>query len=273
MISKEFKDEHKLIPPALAGWRTWPSNPRKRPEVVEQLGGETNHSFRITDGSQHWVLRLNSHQSDAGIDRQCELEVHSRAALDGLAPAIEFVSARVLVTRFIEGRKATLIDLPAIAELFAKIHALKIEVRSIDLRMHLMEYWHSAPPDREIDSCIKQFLKRPLQETPIRVICHQDLTLENLIMSGTGLYAIDWEFARLSDPAYDLAVFAGSHDIGQEMTDALIHNYNRATGTPITDLNKSVEYYVHIYRVIEILWWWIRGKRLDEKIAALRSIL
>jgi thiamine kinase-like enzyme len=43
--------------------------------------------------------------------------------------------------------------------------------------------------------------------------CHDDLLTANWIHDGTRLRLVDWEYAGMGDPAFDLGNFAGHHDL------------------------------------------------------------
>jgi len=76
----------------------------------------------------------------------------------------------------------------------------------------------------------------------------------------------DWEFARQSDPAYDLAVFTYTHALNQKQSSELLLSYSRHE----PELPSRIDYFERVYAMIEIFWRLIRGKKIDiRKLQAL----
>jgi thiamine kinase-like enzyme len=101
------------------------------------------------------------------------------------------------------------------------------------------------------------------------VLCHQDLLFENMIRTASGIVVVDWEYARLADPAYDLAVFTTTYSVNDHQRKMLLDAY-RSTDS---GLPERILYYEKVYALIEILWWQIKGRRLDEQIQKLAGLL
>ena len=253
----------------LSTWKDWAGNPATNPILVSQLGGDTNLSFRVTDGISDWVVRLNSELADEGRDLQCEIIAHEAACHAGIAPAIVYSNDECLITEFLEGSKPGLSDLQEIGRLFSLIHSVEVEIRTLDLSNHLETYFLQARPDATVNRCFNKLLSIPSIEPGIRVLCHQDLTLENMIRTEERIVTIDWEYASLSDPAFDLAVFTHSHDLDEKQLLQLLTHYDgNEQGLP-----SRIRYFEMVYGMIEILWWQIRGNRLEKKITKLQSQL
>ena len=253
----------------LSSWKDWLGNSATKPVLVSQLGGHTNLSFRVTDGISSWVVRLNSELADEGKDLQSEIIAHQAAYRAGIAPAIVYSNSECLVTEFLEGGKPGLDDLPEIGRLFSLIHSVDVDIRSLNLANHLETYFLQAKPDASITRCFNKLLDIPSMETDIKVLCHQDLTLENMIRTEERIVTIDWEYASLSDPAFDLAVFSYSHDLGERQLSQLLTHYDGN----VPDLLPRIHYFEMIYGMLEILWWQIRGSRLENKITNLQNQL
>lgn len=260
---------HHGLSSALSTWRDWTSRPVTKPYVVAQLGGETNLSFRVSDGKSDWVIRLSSDLADDGRDLASELGAHQAACKMGIAPAITFSGNDFLVTEFKEGSKPGLEDLSQIGELFSRIHSLEIEIRPLDLTRHLQTYFDQASADPAITRCFDLLQAIPPQPGGHKVLCHHDLTLDNMIKTNSGLVAIDWEYCALSDPAFDLAVFTHTQKLDDDQMLRLLDQYHGNSD----GLQRSVRYYELVYGMIEILWWRIRGNKLERKIARLEQQL
>ena len=55
--------------------------------------------------------------------------------------------------------------------------------------------------------------------------CHNDLLTSNFIDDGRNLRIVDWEYAGMGDPFFDLANFAVNHELGAEARTALLGAY------------------------------------------------
>ena len=57
-------------------------------------------------------------------------------------------------------------------------------------------------------------------------MCHNDLVAENMIDTpGRGLLLIDWEYAGMGDPFFDLAVVVRHHDLAQDLAKEFFEAY------------------------------------------------
>ena len=221
----------------------------------------------MTDGQGQWVVRLNG--DDAGINRSNEMSAIMAAYHAGIAPGVAFNGQDYLVVEYLSGEKPRIEDIAEIGTLFANIHSLDVSIQPMDLLKHLETYHRQIAMDEDVDFCYEKITSlQPLKKCRA-VFCHQDLTLDNMIRTSTGIAVIDWEYAAMSDPAYDLAVFSYTHELTQVQFSDLLENYSREE----IDLSIRVRYFMKVYALIEILWWIVRGTKPEEKIEKLKAIL
>jgi len=247
----------------LASWQSWQAPPKALPQLVTQLGGDSNTSFLVSDGSAQWVVRLNNPQQDAGIDRSNERIALQAAHQAGIAPALSFHSSELLVTPFVAGQQAEQGDLSDIGKLFKKIHALQIELLPIDFLQHLKTYYLQVAPSSVLEDCYQRIVEMFPRASVEFVPCHNDCLLPNIIKSGQGLVVIDWEYAAAADPAYDLAVFSSTYGLDAAQLEVLMSAYGAGDAG---DLLSRVRYFEEYYRLVEILWWGIRGRSMSESL-------
>jgi thiamine kinase-like enzyme len=60
---------------------------------------------------------------------------------------------------------------------------------------------------------------------PVSRLCHNDLGRGNFIDDGTQLWLIDWEYAGVGDPYYDLAFIAHNNRLSPEEEAELVQAY------------------------------------------------
>lgn len=269
MVKKLSAEDRSRLERALSSWERWRPVPANLPELVRQLGGDSNLSYLVSDGAMYWVLRLNNPITDSGIDRGNERLALLAAHEAGIAPMPSFQSSELLVTPFVRGQQATLDDLPRIGALFSQIHALPVNLEPIDLRQHLHNYYEMASPDPVLRDCYRRVVQLYPEDAVHLKPCHNDCLLPNIIESEQGTTVIDWEYAAAADPAYDLAVFSGTYGLGREGLLRLLAGYGGAGGVELEGLFSRVRYFEKYYRLIEILWWGLRGREMEAELIGL----
>jgi len=218
--------------------RLWPGQ-ESRLEVLG--GGITNHNVRIDlDDGSAYVLRVAGSDTELlGIDRRAEHEATCAAAAVGVGPeVVDFLEPEGwLVTRFIVG------DVPPIERLRSPdglaevgrtlriVHAGPPVPVTFDSFRVIEDYRATAvergggPPDGvawlwEIAAQI-----RARRGGAAQCPCHNDLLTSNFIDDGSSLRIVDWEYAGMGDPYFDLANFAVNHELGAEARRALLEAY------------------------------------------------
>jgi thiamine kinase-like enzyme len=218
---------------------------------VQPLGGGiTNVNYRIQAGGQGLVVRFPGRGSEyLGIDRRCEHACSAAAHASGVAPEVVafFDDLGVLVTRFATGHQVS-------EEAMRRPEMLRRVARTLR-RYHdgpdfPRTFWPfqvvrdylaaSAPrgapfPERfnwmlaEADR-LEAALGPPTASRP----CHNDLLLANFIDDHDRLWIIDWEYAAMGDPFFDLGNFAVHHQLTDAQEQMLLGAYLGAVPPPAT---------------------------------------
>ncbi|MGC4027399.1 MAG: aminoglycoside phosphotransferase family protein [Steroidobacteraceae bacterium] len=193
------------------------------PRVQRPLpGGRGCNDIRYLEtGAGRFVLRTRlAPLQRPGADPLRELACHRAAAAADLAPRVLAAApdGGWILMEWLDGRlwrEADLADAAAIDHLgqrLARLHALAVPAgapfdaldyaRAQQRLIH--EQWpqRAAEAARQVESLYGE-LAAPTGP-PIRAaICHGDLQMANCI--GDPLRFVDWEYAQIADPAYDLA--------------------------------------------------------------------
>jgi thiamine kinase-like enzyme len=207
-------------------------------------GGITNRNFLIAVAGDRdrYVLRLAGNDTHLlGISREVEHAATVAAAGVGVGPeVVAFVRPEgYLVTRFIEGspvsteavhrpdtirRVAASIrrvhDGPAIPGLFMPFRIVEA-YRALALARGVripVEYELAMATSRRIELAL---LASPVELRP----CHNDLLNANFIDDGERIRIVDWEYAGLGDPFFDLGNFSVNHDLTPEEDAVLLAAY------------------------------------------------
>jgi len=241
-------------------------------KVVRLKGGLTNASWHVTAAGNDIVVRISTADEEAlQIHRLSECRVLAAVEQAGLGPQVLRCdpAARVLVTRYIPGTvwthdHAVLPEnIGRIAGLLKALHALDIrsDVADTDLPAILRHYWASLArlglPDpagcwaRDEMLCIAQELSRD----GTRRLCHNDVHHLNVLDTGR-LKLIDWEYAGIGSPWFDLASLSCNHRYDDAQRRHLLRAYTgRDDGGAAARLNLACRLFDYVSR----LWQAVRG--------------
>ena len=198
------------IKAALDQWRHWMlGDANDRPSLGELLGeGSANRVYELLPMRQQ-VLRFahKSHELSFNRSRQ-EIELWKLVANEGLAPAVYYHSdgGDVVITDRLSFRD---VSLKAHVELCRQIHHLRPKGSQLRLTEVAATY-RAAANEKSSHTALEtdqQSIRRDLSqldsESP--VFCHNDLSSYNVGWLGDRLLAIDWEYAGMGSPHYDVA--------------------------------------------------------------------
>jgi thiamine kinase-like enzyme len=210
--------------------RVWPGGV----DSAEPLGGGiTNHNFKVHVGGETFVLRIGGNDTELlGIDRQVEHTASVAAASLGVGPeVVAFVEPEgYLVTRFIDGavgqvaidEAATSLrrfhNGPPIAgrfDSFRVVEAYAAAARDGGQPMGDAYTWAKELADRI------EARRGPVELCP----CHNDLLPANFVHDAHQVWIIDWEYAGMGDPAFDLANFAVNNGLDADGDRELLAAY------------------------------------------------
>ena len=196
-------------------------------------GGITNRNFRVDVGGESFVLRVGGKDTELlGIDRRAEHGASVVAARLGVAPeVVAFVEPEgYLVTRYVEGdvgrveveRAGAILRLvhggppiPGRFDSFRVVEAYAATAVARGLRV-------PADYDRARELAVE--IERRRGKRSLRP-CHNDLLTANFIDDGERLWLVDWEYAGMGDPYFDLANFAANHELDEDGETALLDAY------------------------------------------------
>jgi len=208
--------------------RLWPGQPVE----VERLGGGiTNHNFKVVVGGETLVLRIGGKDTDLlGIDRAHEHEAAVLAAELGIGPEVAGFDHGVLVTRFADGEVGHA-DPRVVGELLRRLHSARPIAGRFDSFRVVETYAATArehgvalPGEFERAHELAQQIESRRSTAPL-VTCHNDLLAANFIDDGHRLWIVDWEYAGMGDPFFDLGNFSVNNGLDDEGEQALLASY------------------------------------------------
>ncbi|SDK38230.1 choline/ethanolamine kinase family protein [Microbulbifer yueqingensis] len=264
-------------------WARWSGI---RPELIGQLsGGLTNRNYLLATGKERLVLRLNSDIStELDLDREAEASALHLADRAGLcAPVVHCDPARqYLVTRYLEGQAWCPDDegaLQKLADLLRKIHALPPIDAHLDIQGKVARYRESIDDRTEFGAelhvlhrHLEPHIERARSLSDGAVLCHNDLVPANLVVTGPDrLFAIDWEYAAMVDPFYDLAVIAEEHTLDERRCRLLLAEYLGCEN--VDNELQRLSHWRLIYRYLAVLWHAVQWSMGRHGTASVGEIL
>jgi thiamine kinase-like enzyme len=195
--------------------------------ALEELpGGITNVNYKASGPDGTYVIRLFGQDAELlAIDRANEAAATSMAA--GLGIGAELITSvpdeGYLVTRFLPGQQVAPEQMhsPAmlarVAQTLCTLHQGPAIPGTID-PFAVVDFYLNNAVARGADPGDDYGWARPIAERikqavgfAMTVPCHGDLLTANFIDLGGRLYLVDWEYAGMSDPRFELANFSVNH--------------------------------------------------------------
>jgi thiamine kinase-like enzyme len=225
------------------------------PELAERdlvltalSGGITNRNFLVTirGQRQRYVIRLAGNDTHLlGISREVEHAATVAAAGVGVGPEVTaFIRPEgYLITRFIEGSPVSIERvrerdiLTRVAASLRRIHdgppipGLFVPLRIVEAyRALAMARGVRIPHEYEAAAAIGRRIEFACLADPVGLRpCHNDLLNANFIDDGSRIRIVDWEYAGMGDPFFDLGNFSINHELTPEDDAWLLASYEGAT--------------------------------------------
>lgn len=251
------------------------------PYSQEQIGGgKVNHSFLVRTRRGRFVVRINaSTEDDRGLDRDRELVLHTAATGVGIAPHIIYAcpDRSCLITDYVEGRLWTphyfsrMRDLRALAQRLRTLHEVPPpSMARFDPMVMARRYAetilrHDPGEMDRLGNLLErgdQAFERSGSRERAACIVHSDLHHGN-VLTADRIYFIDWEFAHVGDPLFDLACVIAYYPRavvhGELMIKAAGLDEQGVTESALTELTR-------VFNLLTFLWY--RARRLTRLVTA-----
>jgi thiamine kinase len=86
----------------------------------------------------------------------------------------------------------------------------------------------------------------------LNALCHGDVVCGNVLDSGGSLRLVDWEYARITDPYFDLAAVLRHHQLDADASAELLDAYAAVIGVGVSQ--RRLEGWLSYYDALEALW-------------------
>jgi thiamine kinase len=268
---------------------------RGKPVVRLIARGLWHATYRVRRDARWYAMRVPTGPATAAVadppgDHTWDQRVFAAAAAAGLGPTIASCdpASGILVTGWVAGRSWTRAqailsaNMRRIAELVRRIQALTPAgpcramspadwvahytqlLKRNGARQHTRSTGLALSASRRLSALAGLTPAAP-------VLCHSDLHRLNLVDGDAGLTVLDWEYAHLSEPFWDLAGWISANDLGALHCGELLTSYLGRGSTPGEEARMQL--LIWLYDYVCLLWsdayfpMAARAKRLAARLA------
>ena len=192
-------------------------------KIVKRLeGGMSNYTYVVECEGKQYTYRVPGKYAERFVDRNEEWDNIQKVEKLGVNNETVYVELRTgeKLAVYVEGTIMSNTDIVSYNEMSAA--ALK-KLHESDLQFE--EYNAFGRLDNYEKYCIELGFTHPQEYIDLRnrlnamrdtykdikhVPCHCDYQPTNLVIDGEKLYILDWEFAGMNDPYYDIACYGNA---------------------------------------------------------------
>lgn len=191
--------------------------------IVKRLeGGMSNYTYVVETRGKKYTYRVPGKFAEKFVDRVEEwdnIQEVNRLGLNNATSYVEVISGEKLA-EFVEGTILSDTDIESYNEM--SVAALK-KIHNSNLKFHDYNAFGRLSDDERY--CREMGFTHPKEYLELRqkleemrdahasvkaVPCHCDYQPTNLVVNGDKLYVLDWEFAGMNDPFYDIACYGNA---------------------------------------------------------------
>jgi thiamine kinase-like enzyme len=225
------------LKPALA--TVWPG---RATAVVPIEAGITNRNYRVEVDGETFVLRLAGTDTELlGIDRAAEVEAGRVAAKAGVGPEVVAFEPDLgcIVTRFVSGSPIPEEELGNEAVMRSVVASIRAIHGSRPIRatfpvFRIVEGFRDiaaargvqVPPDFEAAHAVAGRIEGAFAVAPAPLTtCHNDLLNANFLLDGDHTWIVDYEYAGMGDPFFDLGNLSINNGLDEDAQALLLRTY------------------------------------------------
>ena len=191
--------------------------------IVKRLeGGMSNYTYVVETRGKRYTYRVPGKYAEKFVDRVEEwdnIQEVNKLSLNNATSYVEVISGEKLA-EYVEGTILSETDVVSYNEMSVKalktIHNSNLRFkdynafgRLADYERYCREMGFTHPKEYiELRGKLDQ-MRQAHADVPM-VPCHCDYQPTNLVVSGDKLYVLDWEFAGMNDPFYDIACYGNA---------------------------------------------------------------
>jgi thiamine kinase-like enzyme len=220
---------------AVPGWET------AELEIVPLDGGITNRNYVVTVEGARYVLRVPGKDTALlGIDRANEFRAASLAAEAGIGPPVVAFLPEIgcFVTGFVEGAHVPVEHLRDERVLGLVVRAVRAfhaapPIPSVFNAFRIVEQYRDEAERRDVPIPVAYEAAHALADrieaafavnaSPLST-CHNDLLNANVLRDGDRIWLVDYEYAGMGDPFFDLGNLSVNNDLDDAAQEAMLRH-------------------------------------------------
>ena len=191
--------------------------------IVRRLeGGMSNYTYVVETRGKKYTYRVPGKFAEKFVDRVEEwenIQEVNRLELNNATSYVEVISGEKLA-EYVEGTILSDTDVVSYNAMsvaaLKKIHGSDMRFRDYnafgrlaDYERYCREMGFTHPKEyTQLRGKLEEMRQRHSDVKPVP--CHCDYQPTNLVVSGDRLYVLDWEFAGMNDPIYDIACYGNA---------------------------------------------------------------
>ena len=236
-------------------------------QSVQRLGGLTNHTYYVMLNQEEITIRIPGEGTEELINRREEYISTDLACRLGIDSRLIYFEQEtgVKVARYIPDAVTMSPDsmkeeenICLAADILKRLHScggntgVAFDVFDTAKGYEKIIREHDVPlfdDYEEVSRCVREIRQRAFCPKEKWVPCHNDPLCENWVRSGERMYLIDWEYAGMNDPMWDVADIALEAGYERKQEVVLVEHY---LGHDITDEERESFRANKIY--IDFLW-------------------
>jgi len=226
-------------------------------------GGLASNSWLVEDRGDAMVVRVDTPLArKLNLDRVAELGVLETVSAAGIGPDVVWADpiAGLLVTRYIPEtvwREKDVQDAPRLRNLTAtlqRLHGLPAAGPVFDPAQAARTYALGIGTRAALELADEAvaLASQLLEPEHRRALCHNDLVHMNIVGSNP-VRLIDWEYAAVGDPLFDLAVVVRHHRLPATVAAEFLRSYH--AGGIDAPLTERFHAFCHLYEMLAKLWY------------------
>ena len=190
--------------------------------VMRLEGGMSNYTYVVECQGKKYTYRVPGKFAEYFVDRDEEwanIQEVDRLGLNNVTTYMEILSGEKLA-EYVEGTIMSTTDVVSYNAMsvaaLKKLHNSDLKFKDYDGIGRLNTFQNYCLetgfvlPQEYLDLRKKLDTIQATQTNVKKVPCHCDYQPTNLVISGDKLYVLDWEFAGMNDPIYDIACYGNA---------------------------------------------------------------
>ena len=205
-------------------------------DAVKLSSSAVNNCWHVQTCEEDWFLRQDTALVQSlGLQRVNEVAVLQSLAGSALAPELLWhdLDKGLLVTSWWGGDSLSTeelcydANLEQLGKLLKHIHSHPADVPALDMTHAASCYaaMVSNPTASELAQSVDELSRQWCSDPDRQVLCHNDPTSGNVLKGSAHHRLVDWEYAGLNEPYFDLAVVIAHHELDEVQQEIFLGAY------------------------------------------------